>query len=268
MNCTDFEKRLHEQFDPARLDVTGDLAEHARQCPRCRATVEGFHLLADALRLWRAQVPDVELAGAVVAAHRADAASADAADVAAAVPGPAAGRSAPRSASVSTPAIVAGAPWPTGPLGAKLVRRLAAGSVAALLLVALWLSFPRRDDRRAAPGPQLAGTSKDGRVQPPPDRSPVSPAPAAVHPPPAVPEPAQAPYYDLAWKAAGALGEVTAFVIPGSPPPPMSPSDPRSGDREGWIDGLQHRLKPIGRSLDHAFDFLWEAGQSADGSNT
>ncbi len=48
----------------------------------------------------------------------------------------------------------------------------------------------------------------------------------------------------------------------------MSPADPRPGEREGWIDGLQHQLKPIGRSLDHAFDFLWEAGQSADGRKT
>jgi hypothetical protein len=268
MNCADFEKRLHAQFSPARLDETADLAEHARECPGCRATAERFHLLADALGVWRAQIPEVELSGAVVAAHRSHRASADPPGSPAATQMPLVGRSAPRKASPSTPAILARAPWSTGPFGAIVVRRLAAASVAALLLVAVWLSFTRRDAPPAGSGPQLARTSEDAPVQPSPGRSDVSPAPAAIGPPQRVPEPVQALYYDLAWKAAGALGEVTAFVVPGSSPPPMEPSDPRPGERAGWIDGLQHQLKPIGRSLDHAFDFLWEAGQSADGSKT
>jgi len=95
-----------------------------------------------------------------------------------------------------------------------------------------------------------------------------SPKHAAIAPLPAAPDQAEAPYYDLAQKAAGALGEVTAYVMPGSPPRPMPPSHPRPDGAGAWIDGLRHQLKPIGRSLDHAFDFLWEAGQSADSSKT
>ena len=78
---------------------------------------------------------------------------------------------------------------------------------------------------------------------------------------------AQVAYHDLAQKAAGALDEVAMFVRPlsqGNTPD----SEPRSEKGTGWIDGLQHQLKPIGRSLDDAFDFLWQAGQLADPSKT
>ena len=63
-------------------------------------------------------------------------------------------------------------------------------------------------------------------------------------------------------------GEEFIVVMPGASRSPMSPSDSLAERTGGWIDGLQHQLKPIGRSLDHAFDFLWEAGQSADSSKT
>jgi hypothetical protein len=81
----------------------------------------------------------------------------------------------------------------------------------------------------------------------------------------ALPEAARDVYYDLAQKAAGAIGEVTVFVMPGSSPQMMAPTDHRPEARTDWIGGLQHQLQPIGRSLDDAFDFLWQAGEAADG---
>ncbi|MGE5194951.1 MAG: hypothetical protein ACM3U2_20865 [Deltaproteobacteria bacterium] len=268
MNCPEFEKRLHEQFGPARLDETAELSEHARWCPACRATLEQFHLLADALGAWRAQVPEVELTSAVVSARQSDFDAADAANDAVVVPLAANARSAPRPGSEITAGVVARPPWPAGPFDGKLVRRLAAGGVAALFLVAVWLILPRHDAPPSISGPQLVGARDNTRVPSAIDRGHGSPAPRPVDPPPAVPEPAEAAYYDLAQKAAGALGEVTVFVMPGASRSPMSPSDSLAERTGGWIDGLEHQLKPIGRSLDHAFDFLWEAGQSADSSKT
>jgi hypothetical protein len=81
----------------------------------------------------------------------------------------------------------------------------------------------------------------------------------------ALPEAAGEVYYGLAQKAAGALGEVTVFVMPGASPPMMNPRDERPDRPTDWIGGLQHQLRPIGRSLDDAFDFLWQAGEAADG---
>jgi len=91
------------------------------------------------------------------------------------------------------------------------------------------------------------------------------PAIPAVNRAVALPEAAGEVYYDLAQKAAGALGEVTVFVMPGSSPPMMTPRDEGPERPTDWIGGLQHRLQPIGRSLDDAFDFLWQAGEAADG---
>jgi hypothetical protein len=41
--------------------------------------------------------------------------------------------------------------------------------------------------------------------------------------------------------------------------------DPPAEQTAGWIDEFERELKPVGRSLDNAFDFLWRAGESADG---
>jgi hypothetical protein len=265
LNCTDFEKRLNEQLGAARFDETADLAEHARRCPRCRDVAEQFHLLMDSVRAWRVQIPDVELAGSVVAARRGDFSTSKA--LARNVVIPRAESDRRLTASASMPAIVARAPWLPGRLGGRAVRWLVAGA-AVLFVVGLWLTFPHHDAPPPARATQLAGTTEGGRVLRPADVGDKSPSRDAVEQPAVVPKLDQPPYYDLAQKAAGAFGDVTAFVMPGSGRPAMSPANPRVRETGGWIDGLQHQLKPIGRSLDHAFDFLWEAGQSADGSNT
>jgi hypothetical protein len=268
MNCTDFEKRLHEQFEAARLDETADLAEHARQCPVCGATLERFQLLSDALGAWRTQVPDVELVEAVLAVRGSDFADFEAARPAAAMPQVVAARSAPRPVSTSKASIIARPVLRPGPFRSTPVRWLVAGGVAALLAVAFSLLRLHWNAPPSGATPQLAGEQAIEPERSRDDRTPGSPARVAIDPLPAAPDQPEARYYDLAQKAAGALGEVTAYVMPGSSPRPMPPSQARPDGAGAWIDGLRHQLKPIGRSLDHAFDFLWEAGQSADSSKT
>ena len=65
--------------------------------------------------------------------------------------------------------------------------------------------------------------------------------------------------------AAGAWDEVTLLVAPESKNTAPPERSRQTEAKEGWIDGLQHQLKPMGRGLDNAFDFLWQAGQSGDG---
>jgi hypothetical protein len=74
-----------------------------------------------------------------------------------------------------------------------------------------------------------------------------------------------APYAGLVQLAAGAWDEVTLFIAPESKNPTLPENSPQAETKDGWIDGLQHQLKPMGRGLDNAFDFLWQAGQSGDG---
>src|SRR5580704_13444123 len=85
MICTEFEDRLHDQFEAAHVPrgarfgsgASADLAEHAGECETCRALYERFQLLADCLGAWREQIPEVDLAQAVMAAHQLQATEAE-----------------------------------------------------------------------------------------------------------------------------------------------------------------------------------------------
>jgi hypothetical protein len=135
-----------------------------------------------------------------------------------------------------------------------------------LLLVAIYFfSLPGRDAPRSitqVPAAKAPDTVADGPASQGAEEEPAIPVADRAA---ALPEAARDVYYDLAQKAAGAIGEVTVFVMPGSSPQMMTPGDHRPEARTDWIGGLQHQLRPIGRSLDDAFDFLWQAGEAADG---
>jgi hypothetical protein len=69
-------------------------------------------------------------------------------------------------------------------------------------------------------------------------------------------------YRHLASRAAGAIDDVAQFVSPGGNAP--SAVENNSDSRPVWIE----ELRPIGKSLADAFDFLWQAGAGEDGSRT
>jgi hypothetical protein len=262
---------LNEHFDASQkprggrlgTGASADLAEHAGECETCRAHYERFQLLADSLVVWREQIPEVDLTEAVMAAHCLQSTEAGSMPVA---QSPAAGgipnaRSARRAVAL---------PGSSG-LGSRVVRRralwLAAGSLAAIAAFALLVPRLTRVVPKSVPGPDVA-RARDGRT----DDSAISArsdeqlkdSANTLDP---VLDQAQVAYHDLAQKAAGALDEVAMFVRPLSSGTRLH-SEPGADQGTGWIDGLQHQLKPIGRSLDDAFDFLWQAGESADPSKT
>lgn len=261
MNCTEFERRLHEQFGPSGLVETPDLAEHVEECITCRATWERFLLLSDCLGDWRSEPCDVDLAGRVLAVHRSQSAA----------------RQTAEGGRLARP--VMGMPQPAlqRPTRARS-RWLAWGSLAALVIAGVVLRS-RHDGGLAVPdaprlavvhnlsGPTggravevLAPTQGDNQAVPATRDSepPAEPAFATDR--------ALAPS-DLTQKAAGVLGEFTNFVMTGAGPMKNS-SEPAGRGTAGWMDDLQHELEPIGRSLDDAFDFLWQAGRSADSPPT
>jgi len=270
MNCIEFEKRLNEQFGPARFEEAADLDCHAEQCAACRALLDQFRLVSDSLELWREQVPEVDLTGAIVSGRRAEVASLSARTA----ERPLAGSRHVSSANLahelkSAPAGIVARSAVTG-LGRRVPPRvcLVGASLAALVAAAAFIFRPRDDAGQPIHQPQLARNAErpdDVATEKGAEDQDVDHPPAEAPAP--FPGPQGAVYYDLAQKAAGALDDVSAFVMTGSAPPTPA-SETGAPEAGGWIDGLQHQLQPIGRSLDDAFDFLWQAGQSADNSQS
>jgi hypothetical protein len=157
-------------------------------------------------------------------------------------------------------------------LGSRVIRRrgfwLAAGSLVAIAAFALLVPRLAQVLTPSVPGRDVADArdrqTEDSAV-PTQSREQSSDSADELDP---VLDQAQVAYHELAEKAAGALDEVAIMFVrprsPGDRPDSLS----LSVKGTGWIDGLQDQLKPVGRSLDDAFDFLWQAGQSADPSKT
>jgi hypothetical protein len=58
---------------------------------------------------------------------------------------------------------------------------------------------------------------------------------------------------------------MTMLVLPVEAAPHEPLEQPPAEGPVGWMDDFERELKPVGRSLGNAFDFLWRAGESADG---
>ena len=238
MNCADFASRLNDEFDGSDTPPTADLVDHAAQCASCRATWEGFRLLSDCIGAWRQETPEVDLAPAVVFALNQSAPRS-----------PEQPEIAPRQSSVSRPR-------------SRYTSRARAQAVAAALLIAALL-FPvlRRSAILTPPVAQTTafpGDSVPVDVVVQHDQGTRQLATQL--------DPDHVPYYDLAQRAAGALGQMTMLVLRDEAAPPFHHEEPPAdGQAAGWMDDVGRELKPVGRSLGNAFDFLWRAGESADG---
>ena len=286
MNCTEFERCVDELFDagPALQSASraDDLAEHAEQCAACRPAWDRFRTLAEAIEAWRTQPHEIELSAAVVAAHLAGPGLPAPATTETVVEMsvPAARQSAARlSIDRSRPqAGIIDGRWGPEPhhgaprwAGTKWIA-LAAALVAAVVAPTLWNRRAAQDQHPIVRDVQSGTATALETDQLPAVTASGNPkiemeSDGGQNP---VPQPGTA-YYDLAQKAAGALGEAVVYVWPGRQPPMPAPNpaddEPADGSPD-WINGLQHQLQPIGRSLGDAFDFLWQAGASADSSRT
>ena len=243
MNCAEFDACVNEELDASRKQQATDLAEHAAQCASCRATWEGFRLLADCIGTWRRETPQTDLADAVVFALRQ---SAD--------PTPPISNIESRRSTIS-----------------KQRRRqrfltMAITGVAALLIVVALIPVLRRDaplNTPVARVPTVQGNSAISDADRSNEDRGSTPQVVRRHAP--QPETDRVPYYDLAQRAAGALGQMTMLVLPGETTPQNTAEEPPAEEPAGWMDDFGQQLKPVGRSLGNAFDFLWQAGKSVEG---
>jgi hypothetical protein len=262
MTCADFEALLDSQFGPAHLhDDDPAQIEHAAACGTCRASLERHRLLADAIGAWRAQAPEVDLTAAVMAALELDATQTLAqSEVHSAHP-----------PSVANPGLATAARQLSQKIPSRSLkfeslsrsRRSLLATIAVLMVLFAGTSLRNSSRPANSVGPESAANS--GRMTQPSDEQfsrRQSPRLARTN----IVRPQQtSPYAGLVQMATGAWDEVTLLVRPEPNSVPLPESAPPERSLDGWIDGWQHRLKPIGRGLDHAFDFLWQAGQSGDG---
>ena len=66
MSCTEFEQSLKQAVETRSEHELRDLRDHAAACPICRPLWQRFTLLQQAIPLWKAQVPDVDLSDSVI----------------------------------------------------------------------------------------------------------------------------------------------------------------------------------------------------------
>ncbi|MSR58925.1 MAG: hypothetical protein EXS05_14955 [Planctomycetaceae bacterium] len=254
MNCFDFERELQDRLDRGFVGESESLRSHRQSCPNCQGAWHETRLLAEAIVAWREQLPEVDLVDSIVAAEI---------------------DTAPRSTVIS-PTMHAqlsqSVAHTTRAAGAGRRRLQAAGFLAASVASVLmaWALWPdRKPDRDARDGqPVATGEAPTG------DRAgrlavAVSdPAPLQA----VASNAADEPYGTLARSAIGAWEDFAWSIVPGAPQPAVSEGastdSERWADSERWIDGLEHQLRPIGRGVGDAFDFLWQAGQAPDNSRT
>jgi hypothetical protein len=262
MNCAEFEILLDGQLAASHLAEPGELAEHAAHCAACRALRDRYRLLAESIVLWRDQTPDVDLASAVVASPQFLSEGGDLAQEG----------TAPSETRVASPMATRRDRGAASGSAAALRRhsgsRLAVFIGVALVFLALTIAL-LRDQRPAALPPVAHDPPQATSPLDSPRQSQLVVAPAGAvrdvgnrELSPGAPD--LAPYSGLAQMATSALGQATALMLPRDSVPQM-PGSAKSPEREGWIDDLQDQLKPVGRGLGNAFDFLWQAGQSVDG---
>jgi|GEM_PF-4503104 hypothetical protein len=256
MNCADFQTRLDDDFNGSRTCQAPDLIEHAAHCATCRATLDGFRLLAEGIGAWRDETPDADLATAVVFALRQPLQ--------------------PTPESVTAQRRLEGFHRRTRRSPAFVITGAAALLIVATLLIVL---RPRAQSERAVaiipPAHENLATANGQRHDE--DRSANGHSAAAVSDDTGArqdvaqaDEPASetVPYYDLAQRAAGAFGQMTMLVLPANAAesvPSSAVKGPPTDRSAGWMDEFERELKPVGRSLGNAFDFLWRAGESAGG---
>jgi hypothetical protein len=274
MNCSEFETQLDERFAASGLTETRELAEHAAQCVDCQIRWTQYRLLAESIVVWRDQTPEADLVESVIAARQifTDCCDSDENRDLAAV-----SRALIESRSAQTAAAAThNAARERRHMSARF---LALASLAALLcvMIAIW---SLRDNPSTAP---TAANHRGDENPVAADRTPATEPPAANRlasasrtdgagregtEPKLAPE--LAPYSTLVQMARSAFSEATVLILPDATAARMLPREapsPADGSTEpdGWIDGLQQQLRPVGRSLGNAFDFLWQAGQSVDG---
>jgi len=236
--CTEFDRRLEAAIEERRLPEAA-LREHAAGCERCRAAWEQYALLDEAITAWRAGVPDVDLTDSVLSRLAFD-------------------------SQTTAPAATVAAVH-----SRRRARWIAVASAsAAALLVALLLSpLARVNDAPEVAGnqPVLPATGP-ANSSTPEAAEPLAPV-VAVRP--AVDEndddteltllvrDAGSAYLGLANGAAEAVAQ-GAMLLPAVA---LVSGDGVTVDEApaSWVDQFRRDLTPIGRNIENALEFLFDA---------
>jgi len=218
MNCTVFEDRLQHALDDGRALDAADLADHAANCPACRALWEEFRTLSDAIVVWRAQLPTVDLADEVSRTLQAsgtlvtiDRAATDGLKI-----------------------------RPTKTATASRSRRslvAALAGLAALLFLTLLLPTGRDGDYSHLVVEHKSPVSSDAQVA-------------------LLVRSAGTAWLSLAHQAAGDLGDAASLVLPVAKLPDATITTDTGPAPQSWSTGLD-TVRPIGESVGNAFRFLW-----------
>jgi len=240
--CTEFERRLEAAIEERRLPEAA-LREHAAGCERCRAAWEQYALLDDAIAAWRAGVPDVDLADAILSRLAFD-------------------------SQTTAPAPLAAQNLPAAP-SRRRARWVAVASASAAALFAALLLSPLA---RVNDAPEVA---RDQPVLPsaapviPSTPDPAEPSAPVVAVRPAVDEndddaeltllvrDAGSAYLGLANGAAEAVAQGAVLL----PAVALVSGDGATADEApaSWVDQFRRDLTPIGRNIENALEFLLDA---------
>lgn len=250
MNCAEFEFELQRRLDGRILQDDELLRAHRQICPACEESWDGVQILLDALPAWRAEVPDVDLVGAVVAAQmeHLSAEASNSSD----------GRRVLSWPKLALCEYSVPDPSPKASIGRYRWGFLGvAASIAALLAVGLLKPV---DDGETVVGRSSALPQATVDIA---KRGPAVPE-AADREDVALLNQAGAAYGTLAKSAVGALEEFALIVIPIR----LSEASPQHREDDHWIDGLQQQLRPLQEGLGEAWDFLREVDETPAGSRT
>lgn len=252
MTCRDFEQLWQLRFDEGGIPVSSRELAHAAQCEHCRIRLEEYRLLADSLLAWRAELPEVDLAGRVT---RALGVSTDRVD--------------PDDRVLRSSA---GSPLrePVAAVEDRLIRGIFAVLAAAACITGISLfvgsvSHDSPPDVVATEGPPT-GAAQVGSPSPVDLAVPRSEGRKdALHPPAESDREfahrTRQAYGPVARRAAGAVGQVFTLIGPSPPAGEIGGQDPGNSQQQRLLTGLQQQFQPIGRSVGEALDFLWMAGE-------
>ncbi|MCY2964406.1 MAG: hypothetical protein NT069_12345 [Planctomycetota bacterium] len=262
MNCTEFDRLWQRRFDGEGSLVSLAEEAHLEGCERCQAHYEAGLMLEESLGAWRSERPQVDLARQIVRALRDDRP----------IPRTVAATQSTNETSAPSIAIASRVlPAPGRSERRERLLRLAFALVGGLAtLTGVWV-FVGALTAPPAPAPivtmerpaprERTHKTPDVRTRSDSDRDQEM-----------VRRTRQA-YEPMARKAAGAIDQMAMMVVPGwariGQAPETVPAKPtnrvddsKPSDEPHLLQQLEREIRPIGKGVGEALDFLWIAGDS------
>lgn len=239
MNCTQFQQQLEAAVDNRQLAQSPELSEHTTTCFSCRELWDEYLLLETAIAQWRGTRLDLDLTDRVLAAYRAERATAPVAIMTSnqtTTPPP----SESQVTLVRVPTPASGTRW-----WPMLIPAIAALALAVMVLISREGSRERQvvqpDIKPSMPPEELADLSE-------------------------IVDDAKSAWLGLARSTADRTRGLSVF-IPSlrSAPGDEAPSPPMDVD---MLEDMHPGLKPVPDEFRRAFEFLIDAAQWDESQTT